>query len=178
MDDFRKEYLLSAIDEFRQIKRRSERALDQLKDEDLHWTPNEESNSIAIIMKHISGNIISRWTDFLSTDGEKAFRDRDGEFIDDIYSRAELMKRWEEAWDVLFKTVGGLSEEDILKTVTIRNEPMTVLLAIQRQLVHYSNHLGQILYIGKQIKAADWKTLSIPKGQSKSYRPTAVKKNK
>jgi hypothetical protein len=171
MGAFEKEYLSSAIQEFRQIKSRSEKAMHQLTEEELHWRPNEESNSIAILIKHMSGNMISRWTDFLTTDGEKAFRDRDGEFVDDIHSREELMKLWEDGWNILFEAVENLTEDDLMKTVTIRNEPMTVLQAIQRQLIHYSNHLGQILYIGKQRKAAEWVTLSISKGQSKAFRP-------
>jgi hypothetical protein len=177
MGDLRKAYLINVIEELNQIKARSEKVFGQLTEEELHWAPNEESNSIAIIVKHLSGNMTSRWTDFLTTDGEKDYRDRDREFIDDIKSQDDLLKFWEDGWRVLFHAIKSLKEEDLLKTVTIREEPMSVLEAIQRQLVHYSNHYGQILYIGKQIKGAAWKTLSIPRGQSKTYTPPGADKN-
>lgn len=164
-------YRKDCLIQFKDIKSRVERVLAQINDHEWHWQPNGESNSIAIIMKHLIGNIQSRWTDFLTTDGEKPSRDRDGEFIDDITSRKALMQEWEQAWEILFHEIEGLANEDLLRTVTIREEPMTVMEAIQRSLIHFSNHLGQIIYIGKQLKDKDWQTLSIPRGQSKTYKP-------
>ncbi|MDQ0178564.1 DUF1572 family protein [Bacillus chungangensis] len=163
MEEIGKEYLSVTVDQFHHMKKRAEKAIIQLDEQDLHWKPNEQSNNIAIIIKHLSGNMHSRWVDFFSTDGEKAYRDRENEFIDDIQSKQVLMKRWEEGWKLLFQTVEQLTEEDLLKTVTIRNKPISVLQALQIEIAHISNHLGQILYIGKQIKGGDWKILSIPK---------------
>lgn len=163
MEEIGKEYLSVTVDQFRHMKKRAEKAIAQLDEQELHWRPNEQSNNIAIIIKHLSGNMHSRWVDFFTTDGEKTYRDRENEFVDDIESKQVLMKRWEEGWKLLFQTVEQLSEEDLLKTVTIRTRPISVLQALQIEIVHVSNHLGQILYIGKQIKGEDWKILSIPK---------------
>lgn len=166
-----KEYLSNAIQEFRNLKKLAEKAMAQLEPNDYHWQPDKESNSIAIIIKHLRGNMISRWTDFLTTDGEKPDRNRDDEFIDDIDPVESLMSEWERGWDCLFNTLSGLKGEDLLKTVFIRGEPHSVIKAMNRQISHYSNHVGQIVYISKHLKTDSWKSLSIPRGKSADYFP-------
>ncbi|ENQ3107782.1 Protein of unknown function [Bacillus sp. 491mf] len=162
-------FLSTILSQFIHIKERAGQAIEQLTEQELHWQPNEESNSVAIIMKHLSGNMHSRWTGFLTTDGEKEERDRDDEFVDTIQSKEELLHIWEKGWFLLFSTIQELKTDDLLKVVTIRKNPLTVLEAIQIEIAHCSNHLGQILYIGKQIKGSEWKILSIPRGQSKNF---------
>ncbi|TPE67880.1 DUF1572 family protein [Halalkalibacterium halodurans] len=163
------EYLNVVIERFQSVKRLGDRTLSQLSNEDIHWSHHDESNSVVIIVKHMSGNMISRWTDFLTTDGEKESRNRDEEFTDDITSKAELMAIWEKGWSALMKALGELQPDDLLKTVTIRGEKHLVLAAIERQVAHYAYHVGQIVYIGKERKHTDWESLSIPKGQSETY---------
>jgi len=153
----------SIVQELKKTKAQAEKAIAQLSDEDLHWQPEPESNSIAIVMKHIAGNMLSRWTDFLTTDGEKPNRNRDGEFVDEFKSRTELMAFWERGWSCTLSAIESLTPADMQKTVTIRSEPHSVPLAIVRQLAHYSTHVGQIVYIAKQRRGVEWKTLSIPK---------------
>ncbi|MGE7875082.1 DUF1572 family protein [Bacillus paramycoides] len=167
MSNFEKEYLTIAIGQFKHFKERAEKGIQQLSEEELHWKPSGESNSIAIIIKHLSGNMHSRWVDFLTTDGEKSYRDRGLEFIDDNESKEYLMQIWEDGWKLLFNTIENLKAEDLNKTVTLRQQPLSVLQAVQTEVVHISYHLGQILYIGKQIKDKDWTILSIPKNDSK-----------
>ena len=162
-------FLEETIKSFRGLKSNVEKALDQLADGDLHWTPNEESNSIAIIMKHMAGNMISRWTDFLTTDGEKENRNRDSEFVDEFGSRSELMDYWQRGWKTCLNSLTSLREEDLLKTVYIRKEPHVVIRALQRQLSHYAYHCGQIVYVAKQIKGKGFRSLSIPRGDSSKY---------
>ncbi|WP_035435977.1 DUF1572 family protein [Bacillus sp. UNC322MFChir4.1] len=162
-------FLSTILSQFIHIKERAGQAIEQLTEQELHWQPNEESNSVAIIMKHLSGNMHSRWTGFLTTDGEKEERDRDDEFVDTIQSKEELLHILEKGWFLLFSTIQELKTDDLLKVVTIRKNPLTVLEAIQIEIAHCSNHLGQILYIGKQIKGSEWKILSIPRGQSKNF---------
>ena len=157
------DFLSNSIEEFGKLKRLADRAIAQLDLKDYHWQPDKESNSIAIIMKHLSGNMMSRWTDFLTTDGEKADRNRDEEFIDDIDSATSLIAKWEKGWDRLFDTLSDLTEDDLMRTITIRNEPHTVIKAIIRQLAHYGNHVGQIVWIAKHIKCDTWQTLSMPR---------------
>ncbi|MBM7646823.1 hypothetical protein JOD45_003057 [Scopulibacillus daqui] len=163
MDKIANEYLRVVHQRFTEMKKTAERAIDQLNENDLNWCPNEESNSAAVIIKHMSGNMISRWTDLFTTDGEKASRHRDEEFINDINSRNELMTKWEMGWGCLFNVIAQLTEEDLMRTVFIRNEPHSVIEAIERQMYHYSYHIGQIVYIAKQIKDRDWQTLTIPR---------------
>jgi hypothetical protein len=158
-----KEYLRVVRKQFLDMKMTAERAMEQLSDDELFYRLNEESNSIAIIVKHMSGNMISRWTDFFHSDGEKPNRDRDAEFINDWSTREEVLACWEKGWTTFFHTLNEITENDLLKTVTIRNEPHTVIQAIERQMYHYSYHVGQIVYIAKQIKSTDWKTLTIPR---------------
>lgn len=163
MNDFEKEYLRITIEQFRHFKKRAEDGIRQLSEAELHWTPNEESNNIATIIKHLSGNMHSRWVNFLTTDGEKSYRERDMEFVDGNESKEHLMRIWDEGWKLLFNTIENISEGDLLKTVTLRQQPLSAFQAIQTEVAHISYHLGQILYIGKQIKDKDWIILSIPK---------------
>ena len=167
--DIGKEYLRIVIERFNSVKNLGDKTLNQLSEEEIHWNYNSESNSAAIIVKHLSGNMVSRWSDFLNTDGEKEYRNREEEFIDDITSKAELLTVWEKGWNALFGTLNNLSEQDLLKNISIRGESHLVLEAIERQMAHYAYHIGQIVYIGKQLKDNDWKSLSIPKGKSEDY---------
>ncbi|QKY71496.1 DUF1572 domain-containing protein [Lentibacillus sp. CBA3610] len=171
------EYLKVVRERFRKVKELGDKALQQLSDEDIHWTLNESSNNIAVIVKHLSGNMTSRWTDFLTSDGEKTTRDRDQEFINTITSKQDMVSIWEKGWEVLFETIDELDEADLLKNVAIRGENHTVMDAIERQLAHYAYHVGQIVYIGKQLKDEEWETLSIPKGKSEEYLQEMLKKN-
>ena len=162
-------FLQNNIKLFKYYKSLGEKTINQISKEELFWQYNEESNSIAIIIKHLSGNMLSRWTDFLTSDGEKEWRKRDGEFEDSIKSKKELEKIWNKGWDCLFNALGTLSEEDLNKTVYIRNMSQSVSDAINRQLAHYAYHVGQIVFIGKMMNNKDWKSLSIPKGDSIKY---------
>ncbi|WP_409274616.1 DUF1572 family protein [Neobacillus sp. SCS-31] len=158
------EYLKTVTKQFMEAKVTAEKAMNQLTESELFWTPNEESNSIAIIVKHMSGNMVSRWTDFLTTDGEKPNRNRDGEFVvGNIQTKEQVMEVWERGWETFLAALGDIKEEHLLKTMTIRNEPHSVIEAIERQMYHYSNHVGQIIYIAKILKSSDWKTLTIPR---------------
>src|SRR5882757_7815665 len=149
-----KTYLEETIKSLHGLKTNAEKALAQLENSQLHFKPDPESNSIVIIMKHISGNMLSRFTDFLTKDGEKPGRKRDGEFTDDFTSRESLMEYWNKGWTCLFNSLASLSEADLLKTVFIRAETHTVMRALQRQLVHYAYHTGQIIFLAKQIKSS------------------------
>ena len=170
MEDFAKTYLDHTIKVFHLYKKEAEGAINQLDDKQLFAAPSEESNSVAVIIKHLWGNMLSRWTDFLTTDGEKEWRDRDSEFeITANTSKADLIKKWEEGWECMFKALEPLTPNDLGHKVYIRGEGYTVIKAIQRQLAHYSSHIGQIVYVAKMLKDKDWKTLSIPKGQSKAF---------
>ncbi|PZM63897.1 DUF1572 family protein [Paenibacillus dendritiformis] len=160
-------YLRVVIDKFTSLKADAERAMAQLQEQDLHWAMNEDSNSVAVIVQHMSGNMISRWTDFLTSDGEKPDRNRDDEFIDSIRSKDDLLRVWNRGWDVFLNTLRSLTADDLLATVTIRNEAHTVLEAIERQMSHYSYHVGQIVYAAKQIRSEEWSTLSIPRKSKK-----------
>ena len=178
MTNLEKEYLSIVIQQFRHYKERAEKAIKQLSEEELHWKPNEASNNIAIIIKHLSGNMHSRWVDFLMTDGEKIYRHRDTEFADDLQAKTEIIRSWENGWALLFTTIENLKESDLHKTVTLRQQPISVLQAIQTEVAHISYHLGQILYIGKQIKDNDWIILSIPKNGSKEFNEMVAEKTK
>src|SRR5579872_6181435 len=162
-------YLLSAIKRFEYYKMLGEGAFDQLTDEQLFWSYNEDSNSIATIVKHLHGNMLSRWTDFLTSDGEKEWRKRDNEFIDDSVTKANMIARWEDGWKCVFDVMASLTPEDVGKTIYIRKEPHTVMQAINRQLTHYAYHVGQIVYLAKAIRSAGWKSLSVPKGKSEEF---------
>jgi len=163
-------YLDEVRRNFRGYKRLAEGALAQLQDADLFYAPDAESNSIAVIMKHISGNLRSRWTDFLTTDGEKPDRNRDQEFeMKTGVTRDELMRWWEEGWSCVQQTLAALQPAEIERTVFIRGEPHSVIQATQRSLAHIAYHVGQIIYLGKHIRQAAWNSLSIPKGKSAEY---------
>ena len=137
----------------------------------------ESVNNVAVIVKHVSGNMISRWTDFLTSDGEKSDRNRDQEFIDTLSTKNELLIAWEKGWATLFNTLNNLNAQDLLTTVYIREEGHTVLEAIERQLAHYSYHIGQLVFIGKQVKGESWESLSIPKRESEAYLQQIIKSN-
>ncbi len=162
-------YLDSVKKQFEYYKSLGDKTFEQLPDNALFWQYNEESNSIAIIVKHLWGNMLSRWTDFLTTDGEKDNRNRDSEFENDIKSRTDLLEKWNTGWTCLFSALNDLTENDLDKIIYIRNQGHTVLEAINRQLAHYPYHVGQIVFIGKMIANNNWKSLSIPKGNSKVY---------
>lgn len=162
-------YLNSVIKQFEYYKMLGDKTFSQLQDEKLFWQYNDDSNSIATIVKHLWGNMLSRWTDFLTSDGEKEFRDRDAEFENDLKSREELLEKWNEGWNCLFHTLKSLTNNDLDKIIYIRNQGHTVTEAINRQLAHYSYHLGQIVFLGKMLTEKAWISLSIPKGNSPSY---------
>jgi Protein of unknown function (DUF1572) len=163
------DYLDSVKKQFEYYKMLGEKTFAQLPDDKLFWKFNEESNSIATVVKHLWGNMMSRWTDFLTTDGEKEWRNRDAEFENDISTRAELLKKWNEGWSCFFNALNALTENDLQKEIYIRNMGHTVMEAINRQLAHYPYHVGQIVFIGKMAKEGSWTSLSIPKGNSKAY---------
>lgn len=169
MSTFIENYKADAIASFRNYKKMAERAIEQVSDEEFFALIDAEANSIALIVKHISGNLRSRWRDFLTCDGEKADRHRDTEFeiIED--TRESLMKAWEDGWQTLFDALEPLTSDDFAKTVTIRGEPHTVVEAINRQLTHYSYHIGQIVLLAKHFKSDAWKTLSVPKNRSAEF---------
>lgn len=164
-------YLLETYKSFKGLKSLSEKAIEQLSDDELYIAPNVESNSIAVIIQHLSGNMLSRFTDFLTSDGEKEWRDRDAEFIDSRLSRADLIVAWNKGWDCVLSAVNSLSEEHLSNKVFIRGEEQTVLRALQRQMVHYAYHTGQIVYLCKQVKKTGFKTLSIARGESSTFVP-------
>ena len=165
--------LEDAIRSFRAQKQLAERAMVQLDDRDLARTIDRENNSIAIIVKHLRGNMRSRWTDFLTTDGEKPNRRRDTEFeIDGAVTRSDVMEWWEEGWGTLFSTLDALQADELQRTVYIRGEPHSVMEAINRQLTHYAYHVGQIVMLAKHFRGARWTTLSIPKAGSPSTQST------
>nr|WP_293835411.1 DUF1572 family protein [uncultured Arsenicibacter sp.] len=161
-------YLKSVISQFTYYKVLGEKAMAQVPDEVLFRQYTAESNSIAVIVKHLWGNMLSRWTDFLSSDGEKPWRDREGEFTDDISSREELLSKWDAGWAVFLETLQTLTDDDLSTIVYIRHQGHTVLEAINRQLAHYPYHVGQIVYLCK-LAAGHWESLSIPRGQSATY---------
>ena len=172
-----REYLETIIRRVKYYKDLCEIAFEQLDEKDFHFRSNEESNSIAIIVQHIVGNMLSRFTNFLTEDGEKEWRQRDDEFEIHHYSRQQVIDLWEKGWKCFLDTLESLTEDDLLKTIYIRKESLTVIDAINRQLAHYPHHIGQILFIGKMIKGEKWKSLSIPKGQSVQYNQTNEAKN-
>ncbi|RZK26519.1 MAG: DUF1572 domain-containing protein [Flavobacterium sp.] len=161
-------YLESVIKQFEYYKLLGEKTFGQIPEEKLFWQYNADSNSIATIVKHLWGNMLSRWTDFLTTDGEKEWRNRDAEFEDDIATKEEMIDKWNDGWKVLLETLRNLHDADLEKIIYIRNQGHTVLEAINRQLAHYPYHIGQIVFIGKMC-AENWNSLSIPKGNSKQY---------
>ncbi len=162
-------YLINIEKQFSYYKMLGENTFEQLPKEKLFWQINDESNSISMIVKHLNGNMLSRWTDFLTSDGEKEWRQRDEEFTNDISTEKELLEKWQEGWDCLFNTLESLQENDLNKEIYIRNMGHSVYDAINRQLAHYAYHIGQIVFLGKIIQNEKWKSLSIPKNKSKDY---------
>ncbi|WP_370224278.1 DUF1572 family protein [Cytobacillus sp.] len=162
-------YLIIVKKRFQAVKELADITIQRLSKEELNWACNEESNSTAVIIRHMSGNMVSRWTDFLTSDGEKPYRNRDEEFSTATASKDELILIWEKGWKVLFSALDSLKEQDLLKNITIRGESHMVVDAIERQMAHYSYHVGQIVYIGKLIKNGEWESLSIPKGKSDEF---------
>ena len=171
------EYLKVVQERFTSVKSLGEKTISQLSEDDIHWRFNEASNSAAVIVKHVSGNMVSRWTDFLTTDGEKPNRNRDQEFEAERLSKQELMTIWEKGWNALFAALNELNDQDLFKTIYIRGERHTVLDAIERQMAHYAYHIGQIVFIGKQLKGDAWESLSIPKGKSEDYLQKMLEKH-
>jgi hypothetical protein len=170
-------YLDEAFRQMRGCKRLTEGAIAQLSDQELFHAIDPESNSVAIIVKHMAGNMRSRFTDFLISDGEKPTRHRDTEFvIDSNTTRDEVMRWWEDGWSIVFGTLQSLAPEDVMKSVTVRGEPHTVLQAINRQIAHYSHHSGQILFLAKHLRSTEWKTLSVPRGKSEEFNAKASEK--
>ena len=171
-------YLPSTIKQFEYYKSLGDKTIAQLSFEELKKEFAEDSNSIAIIVKHLAGNMLSRWTNFLSEDGEKEWRKRDEEFEDTFLSKKDLIKIWDEGWDCLFIALKPLSKNDLEQIIYIRNQGHTITEAIHRQMMHYGYHIGQIVFLGKLIKGKDWQSLSIPKGQSKVYNKTKFETDK
>lgn len=168
----------AVLDEFHKIKKLGDKAIAQLTDEQLHVKLDDESNSVAIIMRHMAGNMRSRWTDFLTSDGEKPDRHRDQEFEDVTETRAELQAEWEAGWRCLFDALAPLTDADLQRTVIIRAEPHSVYKAISRQVAHYAGHVYQILFLGKHLKGAAWTTLSVPRGQSEEFNRRMIARQK
>jgi hypothetical protein len=169
-------YLDEARRGFRGYKRLAEGAFEQIRDDEFFRLIDAEANSIAIVAKHMAGNMRSRWTDFLTSDGEKPDRHRDNEFIiDSSTTRQQVMSWWEEGWKLVFDAIGQLAPEDLSRVVYIRGQEHTVLQAINRQMMHYAYHVGQIVFLAKHFRGAQWKSLSIPKGQSETFGRQAEK---
>ena len=175
-DDLATHYLDEARRQMRGHKRMAESAMAQLGDDEIFLTLDPESNSVAILVKHLAGNMRSRFTDFLTSDGEKPDRFRDREFeVSGATTRADVMQWWEEGWACVFGAIEALKREDVMRTVTVRGEPHTVLQAINRQIAHYSAHIGQIVFLAKHLRSSKWKTLTIPRGKSEEFKTVAPK---
>lgn len=175
MTDLAAHYLDEIRRQFRGHKRMGEGAMSQLRDDDFFVQLDPEANSVAILVKHLAGNMRSRFTNFLTSDGEKPDRFRDREFeLTPATTRADVMRWWEEGWACVFAAIESLKPEDVMRAVTIRNEPHTVLQAINRQIAHYAQHIGQIVFLAKHLRSSEWKTLSIPRGKSEEYKDHKV----
>lgn len=173
-----KSYLESVKKQFLYYKMLGEKAIEQLEPEQLFVSVNEDTNSIATIIKHISGNMLSRWTDFLTSDGEKEWRNRDSEFENDLQSKEEILEIWNKGWDCLENALNSLKPDQLSDIIYIRNEGHTVIEAINRQLAHYPYHVGQIVFYAKQLKKSSWESLSIPKNKSGNYNAEKFAKEK
>ncbi len=171
-------YLESVKKQFLYYKTLGEKAINQLEENQLFVSLNDDTNSIATIVKHLSGNMISRWTDFLTSDGEKEWRNRDSEFDESITTKQELLATWENGWNCFFEALNSINPEQLSTIIYIRNEGHTVLDAINRQLAHYPYHIGQIIFYAKMLKTSDWESLSIPKNKSNSYNSDKFAKEK
>ena len=166
---FSTSYIEDSLSLFRFSKKQAEGAMEQVSDEELFVTLDEEMNSIAIIVKHMAGNMRSRWTDFQISDGEKPDRNRDSEFVEPPETREGVMKMWNEGWDCVFAALEPLTDTDLDRKVTIRGEPHSVMQAINRQIAHYSYHVGQIIFLAKHFKSSQWKSLSVPRNKSAEF---------
>jgi hypothetical protein len=162
-------YLISTRKLFRYYKSLGDAVIERIDEQGLHWQYNVDSNSIAVIIKHISGNSLSRWSDFLKSDGEKEWRDRDAEFENTDLNKQQLTQLWEQGWQCLFDAIDPLTGDDLMRVAYIRNEGHTVIEAMNRQLAHLPYHIGQMVFIAKMIEGAGWQSLTIPKGQSQTY---------
>lgn len=171
-------FLASAIEEFQKYKILGDRTLTQLTIDQLSWQPNTESNSIAIIVKHMHGNMLSRWTEPLQTDGEKEWRKRDSEFENSYSTKEQILEHWEKGWQCFFEALKSFEHIDLETIIYIRNEPHTLFQAINRQLAHYPSHVGQMMYIGKLVKGSDWQFLSIPPNGSQQFNDEMFAKSK
>lgn len=171
-------YLESVKKQMLYYKTIAEKAMEQLEEEQLFFTANEDTNSISIIIKHMAGNMLSRWTDFLTTDGEKEWRNRDGEFETGSETKEELMQLWKKGWDCFFNAINSLQPEQLSQIIYIRNEGQTAMDAINRQLAHYPYHIGQIVFYAKMLKTTEWNSLSIPKNKSNDYNADKFSKEK
>lgn len=171
-------YLESVKKQFLYYKTLGEKAMEQIQPEQLFVSVNEDTNSIATIVKHLSGNMLSRWTDFLTTDGEKEWRNRDGEFENDLQTKEAVMTLWDKGWNCFFDALDSIQPEQLSTIIYIRNEGHTVVEAINRQLAHYPYHIGQIVFYAKQLKTSEWDSLSIPKNKSNSYNATKFAQEK
>lgn len=172
------DYIQNTIKQFEYYKSVGERTFDQLDEEDFFWQFNAESNSIAIIVNHLWGNMKSRWTDFLTSDGEKEWRNRDMEFESVIRTKAEMMTKWNAGWECLFGALHSVNTENFDTKIFIRNQSHTIVEAVNRQLAHYAYHIGQITYIGRMAKGNAWKSLTIPKGKSSDFNKAKFSKGK
>src|SRR5205085_892509 len=166
---FTTSYLQDSLDLFRYYKKLAERAMAQVTDEQLFATLDDEANSIAVVVKHMAGNMRSRWTDFLTSDGEKPNRNRDSEFVAPPATREDLLRIWNEGWERVFEALEPLSDSDLERKVMIRGERHSVMQAINRQIAHYSYHVGQIVFLAKHFKGADWKSLTVPRNKSAEF---------
>jgi Protein of unknown function (DUF1572) len=171
-------FLQSAVKRLGYYKELGDKTLAVLSDADFHYQPNEESNSIAIIIQHVSGNMLSRWIDFLTTDGEKEWRNRDQEFEISDATKEQLVSIWEKGWAACLNSIHALTEDDLLKTIYIRQEGLTVIDAINRQLAHYPYHVGQIIYVAKMIRNDKWESLSISRNRSQQFNEAMNKQSK
>ncbi len=162
-------FLSSYIKRLSSYKELADKTFAQLNEADFHYQPNEASNSIAIIIQHMAGNMLSRFTNFLTEDGEKEWRQRDAEFEDQHLSKEQLLQQWENGWACVLSAIKNLTEDDLSKTITIRTEELTVIDALNRQMAHYPYHIGQIVYLGRMIRNNEWQSLSIPKGGSHQF---------
>ena len=167
--EFTTSYLADALAVFRQYKALAERAIAQLTDEQLTKTLDPEMNSVSLAVKHMAGNMRSRWTDFLTSDGEKTWRNRDSEFVEPPTTRDDLLQMWNAGWQLVFSALEPLSDQDLGRTVTIRGEPHSVMQAINRQIAHYSYHCGQIVFLAKHLKNENWSSLTVPRGKSEEF---------
>jgi Protein of unknown function (DUF1572) len=179
MNELGQHYLEDALYTFRYYKQLAERALAQISDEDFFRTIDDESNSIAVNIKHMAGNMLSRWTDFLTTDGEKPERNRDLEFVMlPETTKEDMLAYWDKGWKVTFEAIEPLTPDDLMRTITIRGQDHTVVQAIDRQMAHYAYHVGQIVYLAKHFKSGDWQTLSVPKNKSAEFNANLEEKMK